>query len=107
MGSPYRFSVVGWHLPCACIIFVRPDANNHFVAPTANAGYPRRWLRSGGARIDRIRSMDGPSVLPDPAPTPAAGPRAAGLPYPWLVVGMLWWISFFNYADRQAIFSVF
>src|SRR5262249_36097019 len=21
--------------------------------------------------------------------------------------GMLWWISFFNYADRQAIFSVF
>jgi MFS family permease len=23
------------------------------------------------------------------------------------VVGMLWWISFFNYADRQAVFSVF
>jgi sugar phosphate permease len=27
--------------------------------------------------------------------------------YRWLVVGMLWWVSFFNYADRQAIFSVF
>src|SRR5262249_15414617 len=27
--------------------------------------------------------------------------------YKWVVVGMLWWISFFNYADRQAIFSVF
>jgi MFS family permease len=27
--------------------------------------------------------------------------------YPWYVVGMLWCISFFNYADRQAIFSVF
>jgi MFS family permease len=27
--------------------------------------------------------------------------------YPWQVVGMLWCISFFNYADRQAIFSVF
>jgi MFS family permease len=27
--------------------------------------------------------------------------------YKWMVVGMLWWISFFNYADRQAIFSVF
>ena len=27
--------------------------------------------------------------------------------YKWYVVGMLWWISFFNYADRQAIFSVF
>jgi len=27
--------------------------------------------------------------------------------YPWAVVGMLWGISFFNYADRQAIFAVF
>ncbi len=27
--------------------------------------------------------------------------------YRWAVVGMLWSISFFNYADRQAIFSVF
>ena len=27
--------------------------------------------------------------------------------YGWYVVGMLWLISFFNYADRQAIFSVF
>jgi MFS family permease len=30
-----------------------------------------------------------------------------GSRYKWFVVGMLWWISFFNYADRQAIFSVF
>src|SRR5258705_7041414 len=27
--------------------------------------------------------------------------------YKWRVVAMLWCISFFNYADRQAIFSVF
>jgi MFS family permease len=27
--------------------------------------------------------------------------------YKWYVVGMLWWIAVFNYADRQAIFSVF
>lgn len=27
--------------------------------------------------------------------------------YPWTVVVMLWMICFFNYADRQAIFSVF
>jgi MFS family permease len=27
--------------------------------------------------------------------------------YKWLVVGMLWFVCFFNYADRQAIFSVF
>src|SRR6202046_145061 len=27
--------------------------------------------------------------------------------YPWTVVGMLWCMCFFNYADRQAVFSVF
>src|SRR5262245_12283520 len=27
--------------------------------------------------------------------------------YKWLVVGMLWFICLFNYADRQAIFSIF
>jgi MFS family permease len=29
------------------------------------------------------------------------------VPYKWLVVAMLWFVCFFNYADRQAIFSVF
>lgn len=27
--------------------------------------------------------------------------------YKWFVVGMLWCIAFFNYADRQAVYSVF
>jgi hypothetical protein len=27
--------------------------------------------------------------------------------YRWLVVAMLWGMCFFNYADRQAVFSVF
>lgn len=27
--------------------------------------------------------------------------------YKWFVVGILWFVCFFNYADRQAIFSVF
>jgi MFS family permease len=27
--------------------------------------------------------------------------------YKWYAVAMLWWIAFFNYADRQAIFSLF
>jgi MFS family permease len=27
--------------------------------------------------------------------------------YKWTVVAMLWWIAFFNYADRQAVFSLF
>ena len=39
-----------------------------------------------------------------PPLTPASGPSAH---YKWWVVGMLWLIAFFNYADRQAIFSVF
>jgi MFS family permease len=37
-------------------------------------------------------------------PSPALAARAN---YKWYVVAMLWLISFFNYADRQAIFSVF
>lgn len=35
-----------------------------------------------------------------------AFPRQEG-PYRWVVVGMLWCVCLFNYADRQAIFSVF
>ncbi len=27
--------------------------------------------------------------------------------YKWIVVGMLWFICFFNYADRQAIYAIF
>jgi MFS family permease len=33
--------------------------------------------------------------------------RALPPGYKWAVVGMLWCISFFNYADRQAVFAVF
>lgn len=34
--------------------------------------------------------------------------RLASRPvYKWLLVGMLWFVCFFNYADRQAIFSLF
>ena len=32
---------------------------------------------------------------------------AAGNTYPWLVVGLLWFCGFFNYADRQAVNSIF
>ena len=38
-------------------------------------------------------------------PEPPRDARAAR--YKWWVVGMLWFICFFNYADRQAIASVF
>lgn len=33
--------------------------------------------------------------------------RAAGRAYPWVVLGLLWFCGFFNYADRQAVNSVF
>ena len=33
--------------------------------------------------------------------------RAGRQVYPWLVVGLLWFCGFFNYADRQAVNSVF
>lgn len=33
--------------------------------------------------------------------------REAAGRYKWAVVGMLWFICFFNYADRQALFAVF
>jgi MFS family permease len=32
---------------------------------------------------------------------------AAGKTYPWVVLGLLWLCGFFNYADRQAVNSVF
>ncbi len=39
---------------------------------------------------------------------PAMMERSASRPvYKWVLVGMLWFVCFFNYADRQAIFSVF
>ncbi len=35
------------------------------------------------------------------------GSRAAGTSYKWMLIAMLWCVCFLNYADRQAIFSVF
>jgi MFS family permease len=34
-------------------------------------------------------------------------PITASKAYPWLAVGLLWFCGFFNYADRQAVNSVF
>jgi predicted MFS family arabinose efflux permease len=41
------------------------------------------------------------------APGVHSSVNAARSNYKWYAVAMLWWIAFFNYADRQAIFSVF
>ncbi len=75
------------------------DEDFQIPVPTAPmlADY-RRWARAisaicpawGMAGVARNMASDPP------------GPR-----YKWHVVAMLWWTAFFNYADRQAIFSVF
>jgi MFS family permease len=47
---------------------------------------------------------------PFTSPPPPAGAKPSGRlspAYKWWVVAMLWFICFFNYADRQAIFAVF
>jgi len=40
-------------------------------------------------------------------PETESAPRSYPDYYPWVVVGMLWFLCFFNYADRVAINSVF
>src|SRR3989440_3414024 len=40
-------------------------------------------------------------------PDQAGQPSSTGSQYKWWVVVMLWFVCFFNYADRQAIASVF
>lgn len=45
--------------------------------------------------------------MSDPAPQHETGPRGYPPYYPWLVVGLLWFLCFCNYADRVAITSVF
>lgn len=45
-------------------------------------------------------------ATPDPLDRPRRPPATPGA-YKWWVVFMLWFVCFFNYADRQAIFSVF
>ena len=50
-----------------------------------------------------------PEMAPDPARPARHAPAsvAVSASYRWWVVGMLWFVCFFNYADRQAIYSVF
>src|SRR5215467_7965991 len=62
---------------------------------------PFRHARWRAARAVRMMPATGNQV--------AQSKRGlAELPnYKWYVVGMLWTIAFLNYADRQAIFSLF
>src|SRR6202042_168536 len=43
----------------------------------------------------------------DSSPHPRRPQVVRGATNPWVVVGLLWFCGFFNYADRQAIYSVF
>src|ERR1035437_10775761 len=46
-------------------------------------------------------------VTANPQSETRAAPASVSTSYKWWVVFMLWFICFFNYADRQAIFAVF
>ena len=46
-------------------------------------------------------------TLRPPREHPSSTPARLARSYKWWVVFMLWFICFFNYADRQAIYSVF
>src|SRR5436305_5860856 len=56
---------------------------------------------AGVAATTLVLRMSSPSSVLDYQPD---APRDN---YKWAVVAMLWFVCFFNYADRQAIFSVF
>jgi MFS family permease len=45
--------------------------------------------------------------MPEPTSHPRRPRLASGAVYPWLVVGLLWFCGFFNYADRQALSAVY
>ncbi len=88
-----------------------PRARPSKVAAVSRTGLPAL----PGAHRDRLPSAGAGRIRPLPivagalewetatrAITDRRSPR-----YKWYVVAMLWWIAFFNYADRQAIFSVF
>ena len=49
------------------------------------------------------------SIDSDPETASAAPRKGApvGPAYPWVILGLLWLCGFFNYADRQALYSVF
>jgi Sugar phosphate permease len=46
-------------------------------------------------------------VTANPQSETRAASASVSTSYKWWVVFMLWFICFFNYADRQAIFAVF
>jgi hypothetical protein len=61
--------------------------------------------RAGFARMmgDARQASKGCELSAGTAPVAGAGLSS----YKWWVVSMLWFVCFFNYADRQSIFSVF
>src|SRR5262249_25116363 len=95
-GRDQQGDLRGWSLPvCAPCPF--PVG---FLAGFPAHGYGTSF--SGAAR------MKDSSTDPSHLGTPVGVAFFSSMPrYKWYVIGMLWWISFFNYADRQAIFSVF
>src|SRR4051794_15611361 len=76
------------------------------MATVEKSGLRRRprTAKRRSAQMVVILCLDGTEGRTVYARDAVPSPR---MPYKWRLVAMLWWISFFNYADRQAIFSVF
>src|SRR5262245_24118384 len=78
----------------------------------AAAGRGRGSARSGEAQVRRKREREIQETWRILIPIIHRGAadmemKSGPNNYKWFVVAMLWFVCFFNYADRQAIFSVF
>ena len=61
--------------------------------------------RARPSRIGKSNIAEGLGRERDVASRDRKQPDATG-GYPWAIVALLWFCGFFNYADRQAVFSV-
>ena len=85
--------------------FGGPDLTTLYIT-TAGLGAPPGERHAGGLFTIETNVRDSPRIAFAHSDR-RAKVEATDRRYPWLVVAMLWCICFFNYADRQAIFSVF
>ena len=64
-----------------------------------HARFNEAWIMAGRQEIEGADVAEQVAAI--------AGWRLAARYYPWIVVGLLWFCGFFNYADRQAVSAVF
>ena len=96
---------------------LHPSAGRGKGSTIMYARFNEAWIRQGdakplsddsGQRVAAKPARPGDPMRETTTWTIRAAARIAGQQaYPWLVVGLLWFCGFFNYADRQAVNSVF